>query len=220
MKGKKYLVLQDEELKLVMKLVENTNKSGRWRRLCDFFSRGGGCSVVGRVYVSGENVYRIDSIFLWALNQLHLLPVSNPCWWCSKDFIIQRGLWPTLTFPKQLISSALSAFHWQHRVPPYMAELIGPQCNAAPSLFHFNSCHSSNCLLPTSPNLSYTLITHQITPVWSVSYTRAAIFQMTHLRTFWDFRVNLSTKNRCIAQVLSEIKVLDQLHNSLDTDCG
>lgn len=32
----KYIVIKDEETKLIMRLMKNTNESGRWRSSCDF----------------------------------------------------------------------------------------------------------------------------------------------------------------------------------------
>lgn len=78
-RGKNHIALQDEELDLVMKLVETTSKSGQWRSTCDFFLKWGVCSGVGMVYISRKSVYRIDSIFLWALIELCLLSVSSHC---------------------------------------------------------------------------------------------------------------------------------------------
>lgn len=94
----KCFVMNDEEAKLTMKLVENTNEPGRWRHTRDFPQRGFAV-YYGMVYLSWESVYKIDFVFFWRLVLLPCLSVSNQRWWCSKDFMIWRELWPTLTFP-------------------------------------------------------------------------------------------------------------------------
>lgn len=148
-RGKKHIALQDEELDLVMKFMENTSKSGQWRSTCDIFSSEGFALGLGGSISSGK-VY-IELIPFFSGHSFNSVSFLSP--------VIADGAVKILLFRED----SGQPWHFQSNSFPLSYQLVTAntgslltwqsrldQCSAAPSLFHFNSCRSSNCLLPTS----------------------------------------------------------------------
>lgn len=200
-KGNKHIVLQDEENKLIMKLVENTGKWGKWRRMCDFSQAGGLLCIRGWPVLAGKACTGL--ILPFSGHSLNSVSFLSPM---STD-----GAVKILLFRK----NSGQPWHFQSNSFPWPYQLV--TANTVPLLtWRYGLDHSWALLLPgfnliavirqTAFFLHLPPISHlhsdntpDNTSLITVSCTRTTVFPMTHLWTFWDFRANLSTKNIYIA---------------------